>query len=1200
MKRINIFISSPGDVQQERLIAKRVINKLSKEFDAVAEIRSLLWEDMPLPPTMGFQEGIDTIINSVQVDIAVFIIWSRLGTPLNKAFTRKDGTPYSSGTEYEYDLMVAANEQTGSPDILAYVKTAPTQNLIKSIAENELEEFLIQRKAAEQFLKQRFYDKETNTVYGAYFKFEKPTSFENQLTTHLRNLILKKVGADAQRIAWEGNPYVGLRSFEYSESEIFYGRNRVVNNIMDRLIQALPKGAPTLFILGKSGCGKSSLVRAGLFPDICDYGLIPDCTWKRFDIHPGEYNESFYKGLCDIVFELFPDLRQDPCGEDLENGIPDNYDSRHLISRIKQLPILSDDGENVVPLIYVDQFEELFTHPQFSEEDKKTAIHLLRILSESGRIWLLLSMRNDFYYEFAAYPDLSAIKDSAISYDIPSFFSSEYQEIVEEPAKKAGVSWDVNERGESLSRFIANEISSRYSDLPLIEFALSRLYEKKDSHNKITFEAYREIGHLRGAIVKYADDFYASLTPQEKEFFSQILSRVITGTGQSKMLFTRKAVALDELPTAELRAFAQKLIKSHLFTADKDSENHPTITLAHEILIKHWAVIRDWINLEKDFINQNDYFENAARHWHENKGSDKYLILEKESLPELEYFLTCWGDKASSITKQYLKESIKKIRRRGVIWAYLLIPLTLFFALGALLLLLMPEFVQSAFEQTGISLTRQDTVPVVWFLLYLIALHIFWIVTTTKTGDAKTETKKRLAFWTILLPFSFGPVILSIRDAGLNVSDSLIYSVLPILNIIMLIKEILRKKEIKNWEQRIYKDSIRINTVIRYIISGLVYILAVAVALSVLAYYSSTLQEQAEKLKGLEESINESYDYLDALEGNMSPSDFIFINTQRLKSYSSLFQDELFASTEFSSYDWQYAKAQFNLRHPEKAYNHINIDHIHDENSFVLFCRICYESGHTDLAASIMEAFFETIFRNPDGSLTYSSFSNLTWTAEIVGRSDLALEAFESGGIDFSQDPITHYINYGHACLLSGDIDKAIEMYDRARNTPIEGMTQMEIKKTVNKEIGNDYAVLRWHGIDCPHFPTIAQRYGFTIRDVYTSPSDTTMSISPYTGDWVWHMDDQKASVRWSLLKDNQIAHYDVFDDDGEIPDLTMTTRYRFREFNNQVVYEEYNYRTNQLATGTVEYVSSNELIARVIDNGDPNQVKEVRHYIKE
>ena len=93
-KRLRIFISSPGDVQQERMIAKRVISNLSRVYQDYVILEPILWEDLPLEATSSFQGGIDYFLNQYPIDIAVFILWSRLGTKLGSSFLRNDDSEY--------------------------------------------------------------------------------------------------------------------------------------------------------------------------------------------------------------------------------------------------------------------------------------------------------------------------------------------------------------------------------------------------------------------------------------------------------------------------------------------------------------------------------------------------------------------------------------------------------------------------------------------------------------------------------------------------------------------------------------------------------------------------------------------------------------------------------------------------------------------------------------------------------------------------------------------------------------------------------------------------------------------------------------------------------------------------------------------------------------------------------------------------
>src|ERR1700722_13997362 len=112
MASVRIFISSPGDVAEGRDQARRVIEGLQRQYPGVT-LRPVLWEELALPPTATFQEGIDYVLSKQPIDIAVFVLWSRLGTPLGSAVARPDGSPYRSGTERELDVILAAFGQSG-------------------------------------------------------------------------------------------------------------------------------------------------------------------------------------------------------------------------------------------------------------------------------------------------------------------------------------------------------------------------------------------------------------------------------------------------------------------------------------------------------------------------------------------------------------------------------------------------------------------------------------------------------------------------------------------------------------------------------------------------------------------------------------------------------------------------------------------------------------------------------------------------------------------------------------------------------------------------------------------------------------------------------------------------------------------------------------------------------------------------------
>ena len=148
---ISIFVSSPGDVAQERTLVERVIRRLRDEYAGIRDIQSVLWEQQPLLASSGFQEQIPRASDS---DILVCILWSRLGTPVGPVLRRNDGTLYSSGTEFEFEDAMRSFEANGSPKILVYRKTADP---ISSLADEKVVlDRLKQKRALDEFIAKWF------------------------------------------------------------------------------------------------------------------------------------------------------------------------------------------------------------------------------------------------------------------------------------------------------------------------------------------------------------------------------------------------------------------------------------------------------------------------------------------------------------------------------------------------------------------------------------------------------------------------------------------------------------------------------------------------------------------------------------------------------------------------------------------------------------------------------------------------------------------------------------------------------------------------------------------------------------------------------------------------------------------------------------------------------------------------------------
>ena len=329
-RTFRIFISSPGDVEKERRLAEQVIEDLQRDLVGRADLEAVLWEDLPLPITASFQQGIDAVVCKRPIDIAVFIFWSRLGSPLGPSIARLDGTLYRSGTEREFDLMLAAFENSGRqrPHILAYRRQDESwkKRLVSSPTES-LGDMVEQEKLVDRFIREQFHDPDRHNV-RAYHPYKDPVSFAEYLTTHLRQHLNELLMVDARSPLWNDPPYRGLQVFNREHAAIFFGREEeafaVLRRLRDQLAEVAaasqpdsatdPAVKPCAFVLivGGSGSGKSSLARAGVAARL-ERRSYDQHVWRTATFLPGLYHDDLCGGLVTVLLEAVPELASAAC-----------------------------------------------------------------------------------------------------------------------------------------------------------------------------------------------------------------------------------------------------------------------------------------------------------------------------------------------------------------------------------------------------------------------------------------------------------------------------------------------------------------------------------------------------------------------------------------------------------------------------------------------------------------------------------------------------------------------------------------------------------------------------------------------------------------------------------------------------------------------------------------------------------------------
>uniref|UniRef100_A0A8J7A9C3 Caspase family protein n=1 Tax=Desmonostoc muscorum LEGE 12446 TaxID=1828758 RepID=A0A8J7A9C3_DESMC len=414
-------------------------------------------------------------------------------------------------------------------------------------------------------------------------------------------------------------PYRGLEAFDKQHAKFFFGRQKVVNDIQQKL--DLAKFVP---IIGASGSGKSSVVRAGLIPQ------LDNNEWQVLEpIKPGFKPLRKLSGAFEQFFQGFEKEEQ------LENLIYTEPNSLPAI--LENLP------GSAKFLLVVDQFEEVFTGGA-SQQEKQRFIDLLTQVVEitNSRLAVVITMRADFLEPCLQYPSLTELIQTQAVF-MPPLTGVDLKDTIAEPAKLQGHS--VEER---LVLKILEDVKQEPGFLPLLEFALTKLWEKRDRNkHQLTLEEYEKLGGLTGALNLHAEKVYhyqdyqkESPTPersqQEKEWIGRIFLRLVrTGEGEKDTRQRQAKATLLNIAGDDSKQRQQLsklldgeagLVKGRLLVTGKDEKGEAWIDLAHEALIEGWQQFAQWRQKDRDLRRLSDRLEDTRREWLNKRQDDKYLM----------------------------------------------------------------------------------------------------------------------------------------------------------------------------------------------------------------------------------------------------------------------------------------------------------------------------------------------------------------------------------------------------------------------------------------------------------------------------------------------------------------------------------------------------------------------------------------------
>lgn len=622
VRTVRIFISSPGDVSEERERARQVIESLRRRYAGKLELKPVLWEDLPLQATASFQEGIDLILSNEQgIDIAVFILWSRLGSPLGVQIRKPDGDEYRSGTEREFELMLRACEQNGGkkPTFLVYTRQDEVsfEEQLRGKSTEAKQDLLGQKKLVEKFIAEEFLDDGSGHNVRAYHSFDRPVTFSQRLRTHLQGVLDEITGAQAFEAVWDvekkGAPFMGLDPFGIKEADVFCGRESETLETRRALGEQARKGCSFLLLCGASGSGKSSLARAGLIPAITENEIDETvAAWRSVVVTPSELGTDPIDGLVKIFAspQVLPELR---------TGSMTPNDLAVALKRDAQLTIELKFKDAIATasrtqrggvrlILLIDQLEEVFSSPTFTREIRTQFLMTLEALARSGFIWVVATVRSDFLSEIQEEVSLVRLIEGHGLFPVLAPDTDALRRIIEEPARLAGLRFE-ERSGQYLGDRILADAAAHADLLPLLEYVLRELFDQRTDDGTLSWKVYDTLGGVEGALALRAEEVFKSLSGDEQAALDQVLKSLVTvgeiqgGVHDGAERFVRQRASLSGFaPDTPARRLVNIMVEARLFTASADEAGNATVAVTHEALLRVWPRAIAWTEKNNDFI----------------------------------------------------------------------------------------------------------------------------------------------------------------------------------------------------------------------------------------------------------------------------------------------------------------------------------------------------------------------------------------------------------------------------------------------------------------------------------------------------------------------------------------------------------------------------------------------------------------------
>ena len=429
-----------------------------------------------------------------------------------------------------------------------------------------------------------------------------------------------------------------MNYFDEADADLFVGREALTDKLTERVLALSTDEIQFLAIVGASGTGKSSLVRAG---------LVPALHWnKKSADWPIHILTPTARPLESLAASLIHDTASAADAAMFTDDLARDPHSLHLFVKRKM-----KTGSRSRQLLVIDQFEELFALCHSEDERASFVSNLLSAASEpDGPIFIVITLRADFYAHCAAYVQLREALAQLQEY-IGAMSDVELRRAVEEPARRGR--WEFES---GLVDLLLHDVGHEPGALPLLSHALWETWQRRRGHC-MTHGGYASSGGVRGAIAETAEAVFADQFTHEQQAIARRIFLRLTELGDEAAAGdTRRRATFNELilkpeEAATTRTVIKALADARLITTSEDAAE-----VAHEALIREWPTLHGWLEENRDGLRLHRQLTEAAQEWIAmNRESD--MLYRGARLAQVREWVATHADEMNPLEREFLEIS---------------------------------------------------------------------------------------------------------------------------------------------------------------------------------------------------------------------------------------------------------------------------------------------------------------------------------------------------------------------------------------------------------------------------------------------------------------------------------------------------------------------------------------------------------------